>query len=273
MSSKPQPKGYREAFARFFENPTREGLREVLKENVGELNELDFKETWPESSSLAKHILGIGNSGGGCIVVGIEDESLEPKGLTTIEDKTKVINGLKNYIPPALLDDVDIVHFPYDATEYPKLSGKKFQVVFIDEDKKHLPFVSLRAGSSIRANTIYVRRGAATEEANYDELQKMINTRLETGYSSTIELDLQSHLQQLKVLFQQIDRNLIKGMKGGIVGASLAAIGEMAKSLQIESVPNPKFPEEDFDAFVVRLIRLKKKRVEEEIDVQHLAGE
>lgn len=233
MSSKPQPKGYREAFARFFENPTREGLREVLKENVGELNELDFKEAWPESSSLAKHILGIGNSGGGCIVIGIEDESLEPKGLAAIEDKTKIIDGLKNYIPPALLDSVEIVSFPYDAAEYPKLSGKNFQVVFVGEDKKHLPFVSLRAGSSIRANTIYVRRGAATEEANYDELQKMINTRLETGYSSTKELDLQSHLQQLKVLFQQIDRNIVTGGKGVFGPSFLAAIGKAAASLQL----------------------------------------
>jgi hypothetical protein len=79
-------------------------------------------------------------------------------------------------------------------------------------------------------------------------------------------------LQQLKVLFQQIDRNLIKRTKGGFFVVPLA-ISEMAKSLQIESVPNPIFPEEDFDAFVVRLIRLKKKRIEEEIDVRHLAGE
>lgn len=267
--SKAKRKGFREAFARFFEDPTREGLSEVLKDNGGEFNELDFKETWPEASALAKHVLGIANSGGGCIVVGVEDGSLEPKGLSKVEDKTKIINGLKNYVPSSILEITEIVDFVYDGAEYAKLSGKNFQVVFIGDDKKHLPFVSLRNGSSIRSNTIYVRRGAATEEANHDELQKLINARLETGYSSTRELDLQQHIQQLKVLFQQIDRHLIKGM-GGVFGQSLAAFGAMARSLQIESVPNPKFPEEDFDAFVNRLIKLKKKRIEEELDVLHL---
>lgn len=269
MSSKPKRKDYRETLARFLKTRTREDLSEVLQDNVGELNELDFKETWPEASALAKHVLGIGNSGGGCIVVGIEDGTLEPKGLAKVEDKTKIVNSLKNYLPSSLLGITEIGDFVYDGTEYAKISGKSFQVIFVGDDKEHLPFISLRSGRSIRSNTIYVRRGAATEEANHDELQKLINARLETGYSSTKELDLQQHIQQLKVLFQQIDRHLVRGM-GGVFGQSLAAFGAMARSLQIESVPNPKFPEEDFDAFVNRLIKLKKKRIEEELDVLHL---
>lgn len=273
MSSKPKAKGYREAFARFFENPTREGLRAILKENIGELKELDFKETWPESSSLAKHILGMANSGGGCIVAGVEDTTLEPKGLAKSEDKTVIFNGIKNHVPPALLENVEIVDFSYDAAEYPKITGKIFQVLFVGYDKKHLPFVSVRAGTSIRANTVYVRRGASTEEANYEELQQVINARLETGYSSTKELDLQSHFEQLKVLFQQIERNLIKGGKNTIFGLTLTAIGKAAESLQLESVPNPKYPEEDFSSFIVRLIKLKKIRIEQELDVHHLSGE
>lgn len=270
MSSKTTTKSYRESFARFFENPSREGLREILKDNGGELNELDFKESWPEASSLAKHILGIGNSGGGCIIVGVEDNNLEPKGLTATEDKTKVINGIKNHIPSVLLDCVEIVDFSYDAAEYPALLGKKFQVVFVDNDKKHLPFVSLRAGLSIRANTIYIRRGTSTEEANYDELQKLINTRLETGYSSTKELNLEAHLQQLKVLFQQIDKNIVRTQS---IWDMSKALGGIAQIFKTESTPNPKFPKEDFDAFVIKLIRLKKKRIEEELDVLHLSIE
>jgi hypothetical protein len=56
-------RAFREAFARFFEEPTREGLRELLRENFGEANELDFKREWPESSKLAKHVLGLANFG------------------------------------------------------------------------------------------------------------------------------------------------------------------------------------------------------------------
>lgn len=270
MTGKAKAKGYNEAFARFFENPTREGLRDILKNNIGELRELDFKETLPELSTLAKHILGIGNSGGGCIVIGIEDGTLEPRGLSIVEDKTKVYDGIKKYLPPALLAHVEIVDFTYEAAEYPKLAGKNFQVLFVGEDKKHLPYISLRAGSGIRANTIYIRRGTSTDEANYDEVQRLINSRLETNYSSSKELDLQEHLQQLKVLFQHIDKSIVIS---GYLSASINAIADVAKSFQFSSMPNPDYPEEDFERFVLRMIRLKKKRIEQEIDVQHLSTE
>jgi hypothetical protein len=59
-----------ESFAKFFEKPTRDRLRELLKNNVGELDNLDFKESFPEKEKLAKHILAIANSKGGVIIVG-----------------------------------------------------------------------------------------------------------------------------------------------------------------------------------------------------------
>jgi hypothetical protein len=37
-------KSLNEEFVKFFENPTREGLRALLKNNFGELPNLDFKE-------------------------------------------------------------------------------------------------------------------------------------------------------------------------------------------------------------------------------------
>src|ERR1044072_699199 len=269
MVLKLKPKGYKEAFAQFFEEPTREGLRAILKENVGELNELDFKEAWPEQSSLAKHILGLANSGGGCIVAGVEDQTLNPKGLEKVEDKTVLINGIKNYVPPSLLNNLEIVNFSYSSAEYPDITGKSFQVLFVDYDKRHLPFISLRNGTSIRSSAIYIRRGTATEEANYAELQQLINARLETGYSSPKEIHLQKHLEQLKVLYQQIDRNLITSYgKNSLIDMSVSVVRAITKN--IETVPNPKYPEEDFSEFISRLIRLKKKRLEEELDVQHL---
>jgi len=36
-------KGLNEAFARFFEGPSREGLRDLFREHLGEANEFDFK--------------------------------------------------------------------------------------------------------------------------------------------------------------------------------------------------------------------------------------
>jgi hypothetical protein len=89
-----------EAFSRFFESPTRESLRALLKEHVGELRNCDFKEDWPEMGALAKHLIGIGNAGGGCLVLGVKenaDKSTSPEGLKQIKDKADISNGLKTY--------------------------------------------------------------------------------------------------------------------------------------------------------------------------------
>lgn len=94
--------------------------------------------------------------------------------------------------------------FSYEESEYPKLKGKSFQVLFVEDDPTHLPFAAVKDGPHVRGNAIYTRRGVATEEANYEELQRIINRRLETGYSSRRELDLKTHLEQLRVLYEQL---------------------------------------------------------------------
>ena len=57
-----QTRGSKELFARFLENPTREGLREILQNHLGETRDLDFKESWENWAKMAKHILGLANS-------------------------------------------------------------------------------------------------------------------------------------------------------------------------------------------------------------------
>jgi len=65
---------FKEEFARFCENPDRTKFRELLKQNTGEYNHIDFKENWLEIPKLAKHILGFGNSEGGVLIIGIKEE-------------------------------------------------------------------------------------------------------------------------------------------------------------------------------------------------------
>jgi hypothetical protein len=137
-------RGLGEAFARFFEAPTREGLRALLQENFGEANEIDFKRELPEGSKLARHVLGLANFGEGCIVVGVEQEEgvLNPVGLSAPTDKTEILSGLDNYVPGTLIRRVEILDFSYEESEYPKLRGKSFQVLFVEDDPTHLPFLS-----------------------------------------------------------------------------------------------------------------------------------
>jgi predicted HTH transcriptional regulator len=244
-----------EDFAQFFENPTREGLKDILKLHFGEQDNLDFKSEWPVFSKIAKHIIAIANSGGGCIVLGVtelSDKTYEPTGLNKIEDKADIKNKVNRYIPDEISYQVLDFHFP--TSDYVKIQGRKFQVIFIDYNPEYIPFLSKIDGDGIRKNNIYVRRGTESEEANYEEIQKLINIKIETGYSTTSEVILEEHLAQLKILYSNI-----KKYHNHSIGQIMST---MMGNILDQKVPNTKFPSEDFDDFIVKMIDLKKKRIE-----------
>lgn len=261
-------KGLHEQFARFFEDPSRERLRDLLRETSGEYAHLDFKREWPRFTSLARHALGFANSGGGAVIVGIDDGTNEALGLAEHRDKSDLVKGMGKYLPRRLLGLVDVHDFRFEDSEYPKLVGKTFQVLLVEDSPEDLPFVALKDGDGIKANTTYVRRGPSTEEASDEELQAILNRRIETGHSSRPELDLEAQLAQLKVLFGHISpgtrvpRDLFSAMSSLVRGIGLD---------QWEYQPNPAYPTEDFDAFIVRMISLKKRRIELELDVVGIA--
>jgi hypothetical protein len=267
MNSK--SKTLKEEFSKFYEDPTREGLRELLRNNLGEFPNLDFKRQWPAYPKFARHLLGLANSGGGCIIIGVaekEDKSLESEGIDSPVDKSIVISGIKKFLPNSLLGNIEIADFFYEAAEYPKLVGKAFQAVFVTSEATHLPFVSMAEGDGIRPNAVYVRRGPSTEEANYEEIQDIINRRLETGYSSRGEMDVRTHVEQLKMLYGQIDQYHIRA-SGGIYETLQTFSRGMLLGRIEEKVPNPAYPSEGFDEFIARMIKKKKTRIEILLDV------
>lgn len=271
-SATPRPKGLKEEFAKFFEDPSRDGLRELLRNNLGEFPHLDFKENWSSLSKIARHILGLANSDGGCIIVGVaekEDKTLEATGVENLKDKAEIFKGIQKFLPSFLVDKVELADFVYEASEYPKIVGKKFQVIFVATDSKHLPFTSMVEGDGIQKNRIYVRRGTSTEEADYQELQNILNKRLETGYSSRNEIDLRTHLEELEMLYGLLKSGYL--IPTGLINPQLK-LGSFIKDLDIQykSVPNPNYPKETYEAFVARMIEKKKKRIEIVLDVADL---
>lgn len=254
MATTAGSKGKHEEFARFFEQPTREALRNLLQRHFGELNELDFKEVWPAHAKLARHLLGIANSHGGCLIIGVaqqDDNSLHPVGLATLADKADIHKGVKRFIPEQLI--YEVLDFPFAESEYPTIKGKKFQVVIVEDTPKYIPFVAMADGEGICNAAIYTRRGTSTEEATYHELQEMFNRRLETEYSSHQELALEEHLATLKSLYEQIDPYRQREWRAGA----------MAVFYLLEYEQNPTYPKESFDEFIVRMIALKKNQIEE----------
>ncbi len=255
-------KGLHEEFARFFEEPKRETFRDLIRGHYGEMPHLDFKREWPAFPKVARHTLGFCNSGGGVMILGVAEKGggLETVGLPAITDKAEVTGGMAKHVPERLARAVEILDFTFTESEYPALKGKAFQVLLVGDDPTHLPFVCKGDGDGIRKGAVYVRRGTTTEEASDEELQNVLNRRLETGYSTRSEIDLQTHLEQLRVLYSQIQRTR----------SLYPDLTRMMLSAGIGFGENPHYPKEDYDAFVGRLIRTKKTRIEIELGVRDL---
>lgn len=255
-------KGIHENFARFFEHPTRDGLRALIESNFGETDLLDFKESWPSDAKLARHVLALANSGGGVVVIGVrqeEDGSLLSVGLERIRDKADVSKGLAPFFPPSL--EYVPLDFSYKSAEYNELVGKSFQVLVVESDPKSLPYLARRDGENLRSNAVYVRRGTESAEANHDELERLLNRRIETGYSSGRVLELEEHLRQLKTLYGSISRHT-----GGLtiqgLAASMAALGKL-----FAREKNPHYPKESVDEFIADLIARKKRKIERVLEL------
>lgn len=257
---------FKEVFAQFLEDPTREGLRDILKLNYGETDNLDFKSEWPSYSKIAKLILALANSGGGCIVFGVTESNdgvLETVGLTSLIDKADIDKGVHPYLPEQL---VYAVHdFSYTESEYGPIVGKRFQVLIVRYEVSHTPFVSKKGGDGIAADTVYVRRGTSSVAASHDELQRILNNRIETGYSTSSELRLEEHLAQLKIFFSNLDRY---HYTGGVARTLARVFSDRPGIFYDERSPNPSFPEEDLERFIVRMIDSKKKKIESVLDLK-----
>lgn len=251
-------RGIHEEFARFFEKPTREALRNILQNHFGEENHLDFKAEFPTYSKLARHLLALANYGGGVIVIGVSQEtdtnSLNPVGLSTLIDKSDIQKGIQKFLSERLR--YEVLDFSYTESEYPVLKGKNFQVLIIEDNPKYIPFVAEADGEGIRKSAIYTRRGTNSEEASYEEIQEIINRRLQTTYSSQEEFTLEKNLSILKTLYSEISQFT---QTSPFAHFTLNSFGLLSLK------PNPNYPKEDYEQFIIRMINKKKKKIEDSI--------
>ena len=250
-------KSWNETFARFFESPSREGLRDLLRDHLGETPAFDFKEIWPSNSKLSRHVLGLANYGGGCLIVGVQendDKSFTPVGLDDLSDKTGIQKGIEKFLPIQL--EYEIIDFSYQESEYTKIEGRKYQVLLVEDSPKHLPFLAMADGDGIRRNANYYRHATNTEEINYGEFQNILNRRIETEFSTKPEFDLQKHLDQLKVLYRNI-RPLIKYYHYEETEEDIYQ--QEFSNYSIGG--NPSYPRESIEEFVKKLITEKKKLI------------
>lgn len=257
-----------EGFAKFFENPTREALRDLLKLGIGETNTLDFKEVLPDKTKLAKHLLAFGNSGGGAMVIGVKDgKANEAVGISEKVDKSDLENQLSPYLPSSL--QYEIFDFSYADSEYPKLIGKAFQVIIIESNSQNLPYLCKKSGDGIKDNVIYIRKGTSSTEANHDDIQRIINKRIDTKFSTTNVLNLEEHLEQLKLLYKQIPMmvTINKTFSTDSIFGGLLSLATQLNNSLYEYEPNPIYPKESYQEFVAKTIDAKKAKIKQIIEI------
>lgn len=220
----------------FLKSPTHEHLKDVLLGNSGETDFLDFKMKWSDFTKLAKHILAIANSGGGCIIVGVSQDEDGAGSLIGVKDehyidKADIDNKLQHLLPKYLKYRVE--DFYYSDCQNQVLNGKLFQVLLIEYDPKYVPYTSISNRNELRYGAIYIRQGTKSVEATNEKLAEMIVRKVQTVGSETNEISLKEHLLQLKYLYEGLDDSEHK----------------------------------DYQEFIKHLIETKKKRIQQLLDL------
>ena len=259
-------------------NPSRDGFKTFLKESCGELDNIDFKEKWITKGKLAKIMLAMANTGGGVIVLGIQenkDDNYLAVGIDELKDAADVEKEIKKLVPRNL--SYSVLNFIYDDEIYGEYAGKKFQAIIIADAPEQLPFFSIGASDDIEKDCVYVRRGTSSEKASARDFETMIQRKLENVFKESNDLSLKEHLEQFKFLYDSIPqkkRILVK--KGNrFIGAmeGLQALSERMTEIfgepdQYEEVPNENYPSEDYEQFLVRMIDKKKLKIEKILDLK-----
>lgn len=255
---------------KLLQEPTLDNFREFIRNNTGEHNSIDFKGQWIQGNQLAKEMLAIANSGGGVVIFGISenaDGSIDLSGLQGLKDPANVSNEVKNYISTDL--KYELYPFSYTASEYPALEGRHYQMLVIEDTPQFIPFMAKKESDKLKTNEIYVRRGTSCEVANQDEIRALVSRRI--NYVHPLKgqpLSLEEHLKQLKVLYGQIEKKKVYYSTENMEGLSviLKGIVELFGKNQTV-VDNPLYPDENYEAFISRLIVNKKNKIERILDL------
>ena len=153
-------------------------------------------------------------------------------------------------------------------------------MIHVHDTPDRLPFISLNATTGLEKNEIYIRRGTKCEKATAEEIEKIIDIKISTIFKSSSDLSLREHLDQLKQLYDELPQRIQvlvkKGKPGGYADGLVSAVKLVSASLswlngtpdEYEERANPNYPEESYEAFVARMIKLKKLKIEKCLDLK-----
>ena len=262
----------KEYMYRFLQEPTRENFIDIVFNGVGEQNCIDFKKIWIEPQKLSEIILGMANTGGGVIVLGVEekeDGTVEAIGLGEIFDKEKQHSKISKFLPDTV--KFDIYDFDFSGETYSKIENKMYQMIQIHSDDRDLPYLWNKNSNENQIGCAFIRKGTKTVKANSAELSELIDKKIRSMYTEGSKLALEEHLKQLKILYKYV------GEKENVIHKNILGVGKVLSEKfqliseclgEVERIKNPFYPEEDFEEFVFKMIKMKKIKIEKVLDLK-----
>lgn len=203
-----------------------------------------------------------------------EDNTFDILGLDSLKDTADISNSISRLVSSSL--DYEVFNFVFDSDVYGKFENKKFQIMVIHDTPERLPFVSLGQSEKIEKDVIYVRRGTKSEKATSEEINRIIERKIATIYSENTDMSLDQHLEQLKKLYSELPQKIQVLVRKGTqpnFAAALKVFGERIGALygtpdEYEEKDNPNYPDEGYEAFILRMINAKKLKIEKVLDLK-----
>ena len=194
-------KDIKENFAKLFDDPNRVTLKDSLKNLTTEYDDFEFKEIEIETPILAKHIIGMANTNGGIILLGVEntENGFKPCGLENNTDTTDMKKQLAKYLPHEL--KYEIYQIDYDKRdEWGDLKNKSFKIIKIKFTPEYIPFLPIKGSKYYEKTDIFCRKNSSTTRCEYDDLQDIFNKRKSINRYRITALTLRNELEELKIL-------------------------------------------------------------------------
>ena len=179
--------------------PDRVKFKELLKNNLEEFNEIEFKGDYIEYDKIAKHILAMANTDNGLIIIGVDEKNneLNPRGIE-LRDKTDIKNKLANILPDLL--EYEIFDFKYDNhVEWDKVRNKNFQMIAIYFTPEKIPFLSKIEKNNVKPFEIYCRRSNSSDKVRQEDINRILDTRI-NSFEKNVGFNLRKELDDLKTL-------------------------------------------------------------------------
>lgn len=249
----------KDELAGFFSEPTKEKFAEIVDADK-EYDYIECKGEWIKKGKLAKHILAFANSGGGTIIIGVEESegSLTPVGFENLRDESKFGEKIEKYIPDRLNGDIMLQNYEYSENIYPGLADKKFQVIFVETDEEEIPYVSTGSTSGINKDQIYVRKNTRSETASHSDIQDILKRRIE---ASANESSLEQDLDDLETLYDRLDNRF------NFTSSMTFAFDEY---LSRKKTSTAVYPDKTFAEIVMEMIAKKKFKIDTDIGVENM---